>query len=96
MNRYLVDYYGQLATGQIRALNSDKSDFQFEVLWDLSRKFKLGVATSIPIRYQKESTFRASDPENQLIQREITVKPEIKAWMPLKVSLYYSIYSSST
>ncbi len=96
MNKYLVDYYGQLATGQIRALNSEKSDFQFEVLWDLSRKFKLGVATSIPARYCKESTFQASDPENQQLKREITVKPEIKVWMPLKVSLYYSVYSNST
>ncbi|HRD03073.1 MAG TPA: hypothetical protein PLP57_10610, partial [Candidatus Saccharicenans sp.] len=41
MNNYLVNYYGQLATGQIKTLNTDKSDFQFEVLWDLSRKFKL-------------------------------------------------------
>ncbi|HQE65174.1 MAG TPA: hypothetical protein PKZ98_08530, partial [Candidatus Saccharicenans sp.] len=96
MNKYLVDYYGQLATGRIKTLNTDKSDFQFEVLWDLSRKFKLGVATSIPARYRQESTFQASDPENEQLKREITVKPEIKAWMPLKVSLYYSVYSNST
>ena len=96
MNKYLVDYYGQLATGQIKTLNTDKSDFQFEVLWDLSQKFKLGVATSIPARYRQESTFQASDPENEELKREITVKPEIKAWIPLKVSLYYSVYSNST
>ena len=28
MNKYLVDYYGQLATGQIRALNSEKRPCQ--------------------------------------------------------------------
>jgi len=95
MNKYFMDYYGELATGQIRALNSEKSDFQLELIWDFSRKLSVGVATSLPVRYRKESMLRSPDPQDQQIEFEATVKPEIKVWMPVKVSVYYSIYSNA-
>jgi len=96
MNNYFMDYYGNLASGQIRSLTSEKSDFQLELMWDFSRKLSVGIATSLPVKYRKESALRSPDPQDQQIEFEVTVKPEIEVWMPVKASLYYSIYSNAS
>ncbi|NMC66038.1 MAG: hypothetical protein GYA53_07860 [Acidobacteria bacterium] len=91
MHDFYARQFGNLASGEIKALNSAREDVELEFMWDLSRKFRLGLGTSIPTRYRKESAWQSPDPQNPQMRYEITVEPEIKAWRPVKLSVYYSI-----
>ncbi|MDD8032130.1 MAG: hypothetical protein PHQ25_09105 [Acidobacteriota bacterium] len=95
MDAYYRNYYGELASGEIKSLNNGASDFEVEIMRDLSRKLRLGLGVSVPIHLENESRFYGAAIDVYRVDHEKIFRPEIKVWMPAKLSLYYSIFSKS-
>ena len=95
MNEYLRAYYQEEASGETKALSRWANEWQLEALWDISPKFRWGLAVVPFTRFKNESTFFGADVREYRIDHEISFKPEIKLTVPAMLSVYYSVYSSS-
>jgi len=92
MNDYYRRYYQSEGSGEIRTLHwSD--EWQLELLWDASSKIRWGLAANYA-RLKNESTFFGAYIQDYRIDHEIIFRPQIDVVAPVKLSLYYSIYSN--
>ncbi|MDH5466318.1 MAG: hypothetical protein OEY25_02755 [Candidatus Aminicenantes bacterium] len=85
-----------LINGEIVALENRNLDLEAEFRLHISPKIALSFATSSPVIKKNESSltyiYRGSAGDQI---HSYNFKPEVKVWMPLRVSFGYSLYSSS-
>ncbi|MCK4646415.1 MAG: hypothetical protein KAU46_09195 [Candidatus Aminicenantes bacterium] len=83
-------------TGEIKKLDNFNPDWEAELRIDISPKFALGISTSGYIHQKNESSLHVSRKIiNFLYTDLISIKPEVKAWTPVKLGVYYSILRTS-
>jgi len=93
-NNELFEYYRKNApeqvVGEINTLNDWTNSLEAELRIDLSPKIALGIATSAGIRRKNESSLiytYIGSVGSQITG--FTYKPEVKAWMPVRLGIYY-------
>jgi hypothetical protein len=92
MDGYYRRYYQSEGSGEIRRLGWS-SEWQMELLWDASSKIRWGLATHFS-RLKNESTFLGAYVQEYRIDHEIVFRPQIDVVAPLRLSVYYSVYSN--
>jgi hypothetical protein len=83
-------------TGEIRPLNNHLPEWELELITSFGPHFRLGFATSIPHKKTVESSLRyiqVPGEEGQII--DMSYRPAIKVWPPMKFRLYYSPFRES-
>ena len=86
----------ELITGEITKLNNNLRDLEVELRMDIGSKISLSFVTSGPIIKKDESSLTyiyRGEAGDQISQ--FTFKPDIWAWMPIKLGICYSIFYSS-
>lgn len=84
-----------LINGEIIALENKNLDLEAEFRLHISPKIALSFATSSPVIKKNESslTYIISGSAGDQISN-YTFRPKIKAWMPIRLGICYSLFSS--
>lgn len=84
-----------LINGEIIALENKNLDLEAEFRLHISPKIALSFATSSPVIKKNESslTYIISGSAGDQINN-YTFRPKIKAWMPIRLGICYSLFSS--
>jgi hypothetical protein len=94
INDFYRNNYQVEGSGGIKTLGHLANEWQLEAVWDISPKMRWGLATSQFTYFRNESIYRYADIQTYRIDREIMLRPEIEVAVPVRLSLYYSVYSA--
>ena len=93
LNDYYRRYYQTEGSGEIRTLRWS-NEWELELLWDASSKIRWGLATNLPASRTKV-LFLGADVREYRIDHEIIFRPQINVVAPVRLSVYYSVFSNA-